>query len=68
MILESKKIKFEKVDVAADETAKAKMREIAGNPKAIPPQLCNGDQYCGVRHTWIVTFLAMRDMCDFRLQ
>ena len=48
MILESKKIPFNKLDMAADETLKAKMREIAGDPKALPPQLANGDQYCGV--------------------
>lgn len=48
MVLDSKKIEYEKVDIAADEGAKAKMREIAKNPSALPPQLCNGDQYCGV--------------------
>jgi glutaredoxin-related protein len=47
MTLTSKKIEFNKVDVAASEDAKKKMREIAGNPTALPPQLCNGDQYCG---------------------
>ena len=36
------------IDVAASEEEKKKMRDIAGNPKAIPPQICNGDQYCGV--------------------
>jgi len=36
------------IDVAADEDAKKKMREIAGDDKAIPPQICNGDTYCGV--------------------
>ncbi len=48
MILESKGIKFQKIDVAADENAKIKMRELSGNPTAIPPQLFNGDTYCGV--------------------
>ena len=48
MILSGKKIAFEKVDVAASEDAKKKMRDIAGNQTALPPQLCNGDQYCGV--------------------
>ena len=43
MILESKKIPFQKLDIAADETLKTKMREIAGDPKALPPQLANGD-------------------------
>ena len=38
----------EYVDVAASEDAKAKMRELSGNPKAVPPQFFNGDVYCGV--------------------
>jgi hypothetical protein len=49
MILESKKIPFTKVDVAADSEAKQKMRSIIGDDKALPPQLINGDTYCGVR-------------------
>ena len=49
MILDSKKIEYEKLDVAADETLKTRMRELSGNPTAIPPQLFNDDQYCGVR-------------------
>ena len=48
MILDAKKIAYDKVDISADESGKAKMREIAGNPKALPPQLCNVDSYCGV--------------------
>lgn len=47
MILDSKKIPYTKVDIAADEEAKKRMREIAGNDRAIPPQLANGSQYCG---------------------
>lgn len=35
-------------DVASSEEDKAKMRELSGNPKALPPQLFNGDTYCGV--------------------
>lgn len=48
MILDSKKISYRKLDIAADEKLKEKMREIIGDPKALPPQLCNGDKYCGV--------------------
>lgn len=48
MILSAKKIDFEKIDVAASEDDKAKMRAGVGDPKALPPQLFNGDQYCGV--------------------
>lgn len=47
MILDAKKIKYEAVDVAASEDAKKKMRAIAGDDKALPPQICNGDTYCG---------------------
>lgn len=50
MILTSKKIDFEKIDVAASEGDKEKMRALSGNPKALPPQLFNGDQYCGVSY------------------
>lgn len=54
MILDSKKIAYDKLDVAADEGLKKKMREISKNPTALPPQLCNGDQYCGVSNQHIV--------------
>lgn len=48
MILDSKKIEYVKIDIAADEAAKVEMRRIAGDPKALPPQLSNGGEYCGV--------------------
>ena len=48
MILESKKIPFQSVDIAVQSEEKDKMREIVGNPKALPPQVCNGNNYCGV--------------------
>lgn len=64
MILDAKKIKYEAVDVAASEEAKMKMREISGNPKALPPQICNGDKYCGVSdfRVWYVQ-ASMELMC-----
>ncbi len=49
MILDSKKIEYVKLDVAADEDAKKRMRDLIGNDKALPPQLFNDDTYCGVR-------------------
>ncbi len=55
MILDAKKIDYERLDVAADEDAKKRMRELSGNPSAIPPQLCNDDAYCGVRNTYTHT-------------
>lgn len=50
-ILESKKIPFERVDISQNEEDKDFMRKMAGNPKALPPQVCNGDVYCGVSLT-----------------
>ena len=48
MILESKNIEFTKCDIAADENLKAEMRKIMDDPKGLPPQIANGDAYCGV--------------------
>lgn len=53
MILDSKKIEYTKIDVAADEDAKAKMRGLMNDPTAVPPQLFNGDTYCGVRSAFV---------------
>ncbi|XP_071800691.1 SH3 domain-binding glutamic acid-rich-like protein 3 [Asterias amurensis] len=47
MILSSKKFEFEEVDIASSEDDKKRMREICGDEKALPPQITNGDQYCG---------------------
>lgn len=48
MILDSKKIDYDKEDIAGNESAKAKMRDIMGDPKGLPPQLTKGDVYLGV--------------------
>ena len=48
MILDSKKIDYEKVDIAGNEAAKTKMREVMGDPTGLPPRLTNGDVYLGV--------------------
>jgi len=48
MVLDSKKIEYSVVDISASEDSKKKIREIAADPKALPPQITNGDQYCGV--------------------
>lgn len=47
MVLEGKKIPFNKVDIAADTAERSRMRHIAQNDRALPPQLANGDKYCG---------------------
>ena len=54
MILDGKKIPYDVVDVAASQESKAKMREIANNPTAVPPQIANGDTYCGVCYLGVV--------------
>lgn len=51
MILDSKKIPYTPVDICQDSKDKDLMRKIAGDPKALPPQICNGDVYCGVSLT-----------------
>ena len=50
-ILTSKKIDFEGVDIAQNSEDKDLMRKKAGDPTALPPQICNGDVYCGVSLT-----------------
>lgn len=47
MVLSSKKIEFEFVDISVSSEKKDKMREIAGDSSALPPQIANGEQYCG---------------------
>ncbi|XP_071397460.1 SH3 domain-binding glutamic acid-rich-like protein 3 [Centroberyx affinis] len=46
-ILDSKKIPYKAVDIAQSTEDKEEMRRKTGNPKALPPQICNGDTYCG---------------------
>ena len=46
-VLDGKKIPYNKIDIAASEDDKAKMRRIIGDDKALAPQLANGEQYCG---------------------
>lgn len=48
MILDSKKIDYEKIDISSSEKLKNEMREIMGDPRGLPPRLAKGDQYLGV--------------------
>jgi len=48
MILDSKKIDYDKVDIAGNDDAKKRMREVMGDPTGLPPQLTKGDLYLGV--------------------
>ena len=47
MVLDGRKIAYEEIDISQDENAKKKMREFAG-ATSLPPQIVNGDTYCGV--------------------
>ncbi|KAM6906457.1 SH3 domain-binding glutamic acid-rich-like protein 3 [Lycodopsis pacificus] len=46
-VLSSKKIKFDAVDIAQDCAVKDLMRKLVGDQTALPPQIVNGDNYCG---------------------
>uniref|UniRef100_A0A670Y9A3 SH3 domain-binding glutamic acid-rich-like protein 3 n=1 Tax=Pseudonaja textilis TaxID=8673 RepID=A0A670Y9A3_PSETE len=46
-ILDGKNIKYNMVDISQDNALREEMRTKSGNPKAIPPQIFNGDHYCG---------------------
>lgn len=52
-ILESKSIQYELIDISVGREVCDEMRSKAGNPTAVPPQLFNDDQYCGVRKAHI---------------
>jgi len=47
MVLDGKQIAYETVDISSSDAGKAKMRELAGDAKCLPPQIANGEQYCG---------------------
>jgi uncharacterized ubiquitin-like protein YukD len=53
-VLDCKKIEYKEVDISASEEDKNKMRKIAEDDKALPPQIANGDTYCGVRPTFVI--------------
>ncbi|XP_020621098.1 SH3 domain-binding glutamic acid-rich-like protein 3 [Orbicella faveolata] len=46
-VLEAQKLPFDVIDVAQDDIALEKMRQLAGNEEALAPQIANGDEYCG---------------------
>lgn len=46
-ILDSKGIKYELIDISVGGELRDEMRNKAGDPTAVPPQLFNEDQYCG---------------------
>lgn len=46
--LDAKKIKYSALDIAGSGDLKEEMRKKVGDPSAMPPQVFNGDKYCGV--------------------
>lgn len=46
-ILDSKGIKYQLIDISLGGELRDEMRNKAGDPTAVPPQLFNEDQYCG---------------------
>lgn len=51
-ILESKKYDLQIVDIAKDPDEKERMRRIASDSSVLPPQIVNGDNYCGVKRVF----------------
>lgn len=50
-VLDGLKYVYTLVDICQDQKDKDSMRKIVGDCKALPPQICNGDTYCGVSLT-----------------
>ncbi|XP_068813479.1 SH3 domain-binding glutamic acid-rich-like protein 3 [Struthio camelus] len=46
-ILDVNRLQYELIDVSAGEGRLREMRDKAGDPQAVPPQIFNGDEYCG---------------------
>ncbi|XP_028317098.1 SH3 domain-binding glutamic acid-rich-like protein 3 [Gouania willdenowi] len=46
-ILDSKSIQYELIDISLGTELRDEMRNKAGDPTAVPPQIFNEDQYCG---------------------
>ncbi|XP_019376936.1 PREDICTED: SH3 domain-binding glutamic acid-rich-like protein 3 [Gavialis gangeticus] len=46
-ILDGNRLKYELIDVSVSERLLQEMRDKAGDPGAVPPQICNGEDYCG---------------------
>ncbi|KAG9347658.1 hypothetical protein JZ751_005230 [Albula glossodonta] len=47
MHLDSKKIQYKTIDISTDSEVKDEMRRKVNDPTALPPQIFNGDVYCG---------------------
>ncbi|KAI6648664.1 SH3 domain-binding glutamic acid-rich-like protein 3 [Oopsacas minuta] len=56
-VLSNLEIKKQQQKIDCPLLSRTKMRELAGNDKALPPQICNGDEYCG-------DFIAFEDAIE----
>ncbi|XP_005993991.1 SH3 domain-binding glutamic acid-rich-like protein 3 [Latimeria chalumnae] len=46
-ILNSNNIDYQLIDISQDNSIREEMRSKSRNPTALPPQIFNGDDYCG---------------------
>ncbi|XP_078542044.1 SH3 domain-binding glutamic acid-rich-like protein 3 [Lissotriton helveticus] len=46
-LLDANQVKYELIDISISENLLQEMRQKSGNPGAVPPQIFNGDDYCG---------------------
>ncbi|XP_042194758.1 SH3 domain-binding glutamic acid-rich-like protein 3 [Callorhinchus milii] len=46
-VLDAKGVKYELIDISQENSLKEEMRKKTGIPDACPPQIFNGEQYCG---------------------
>lgn len=51
-VLDGLNIPYNLVDICQSSEDKESMRTLVGDSKALPPQICNGNDYCGVSLTW----------------
>ncbi|CAJ0927839.1 unnamed protein product [Ranitomeya imitator] len=57
-ILDTHGVQYEQVDISVDKCILGEMREKAGNPSAVPPQLFSGDTYIGHNKNLLTDFLS----------
>lgn len=50
-VFDGLRIPYKLVDICQDVKDKELMRNLAGDSKALPPQICNRNDYCGVSLT-----------------
>lgn len=64
-VLDGLKIPYNLVDICQSSEDKELMRKLVGDSKALPPQICNGNDYCGVSLTWERKNIVSLCECDF---